>query len=154
MGPHFARVRATIFAVIGFIFLAAGVGVTVGTLDLARNSGGKLHVYMYLDLKEELFMSNISHSPWNSELVVCILHACLFLSDCLSVCLSVCLCICMPACCLSFCVFVFFRSKSLCIFQVPGKRTLNFWLLFASQKCLCLSSLTLPVDGRFSLKRY
>lgn len=41
MGPNFARTRATIFAVIGFIFLAAGVGVTVGTLDLARDSGGK-----------------------------------------------------------------------------------------------------------------
>lgn len=40
MGPHFARTRATIFAVIGFIFLAAGIGVTVGTLDLARDSGG------------------------------------------------------------------------------------------------------------------
>ena len=41
VGNHFAKTRATIFAIIGFIFLAAGVGVTVGTLDLARNSGGK-----------------------------------------------------------------------------------------------------------------
>ena len=41
MGNHFARTRATIFAIIGFIFLAAGVGVTVGTLSLAENSGGK-----------------------------------------------------------------------------------------------------------------
>ncbi|CAH3031906.1 unnamed protein product [Pocillopora meandrina] len=40
VGPNFARTRATIFAVIGFIFLAAGVGVTVGTLDLAKDSGG------------------------------------------------------------------------------------------------------------------
>ena len=30
-----------IFAIIGFIFLAAGVGVTVGTYDYARHSGGK-----------------------------------------------------------------------------------------------------------------
>ena len=42
MGNHFAKTRATIFAVIGFIFLAAGVGVTVGTLNLAKDSGGKL----------------------------------------------------------------------------------------------------------------
>ena len=42
VGPQFAKTRATIFAIIGFIFLAAGVGVTVGTLNLARNSGGKL----------------------------------------------------------------------------------------------------------------
>ena len=41
VGNHFARTRATIFAIIGFIFLAAGVGVTVGTLSLAENSGGK-----------------------------------------------------------------------------------------------------------------
>ena len=41
VGNHFAKTRATIFAIIGFIFLAAGVGVTVGTLNLARNSGGK-----------------------------------------------------------------------------------------------------------------
>lgn len=47
VGPNFARTRATIFAVIGFIFLAAGVGVTVGTLDLARDSGGKPQVHIY-----------------------------------------------------------------------------------------------------------
>lgn len=41
VGNHFAKTRATIFAIIGFIFLAAGVGVTVGTLNLAGNSGGK-----------------------------------------------------------------------------------------------------------------
>ena len=41
VGPHFAKTRAMIFAIIGFIFLAAGIGVTVGTLDLAKNSGGK-----------------------------------------------------------------------------------------------------------------
>ncbi|XP_029213666.2 type 2 phosphatidylinositol 4,5-bisphosphate 4-phosphatase-like [Acropora muricata] len=40
VGHHFARMRAMIFAIIGFIFLAAGVGVTVGTLDLARHTGG------------------------------------------------------------------------------------------------------------------
>ena len=41
VGPRFAKTRAMIFAVIGFIFLAAGIGVTVGTLDLAERSGGK-----------------------------------------------------------------------------------------------------------------
>lgn len=41
VGRNFAKTRAMIFAIIGFIFLAAGVGVTVGTLDLARNSGGE-----------------------------------------------------------------------------------------------------------------
>ncbi|XP_078367374.1 type 2 phosphatidylinositol 4,5-bisphosphate 4-phosphatase-like isoform X5 [Oculina patagonica] len=40
VGPDFARRRATIFAIIGFIFLAAGVGVTVGTLEIAKKSGG------------------------------------------------------------------------------------------------------------------
>lgn len=34
-----------IFAIIGFIFLAAGVGVTVGTLDLARQTGGKRNCF-------------------------------------------------------------------------------------------------------------
>ena len=50
VGNHFAKTRATIFAVIGFIFLAAGVGVTVGTLDLARNSGGTLINIYYVEL--------------------------------------------------------------------------------------------------------
>ncbi|XP_078367372.1 type 2 phosphatidylinositol 4,5-bisphosphate 4-phosphatase-like isoform X3 [Oculina patagonica] len=40
VGPDFARRRARIFAIIGFIFLAAGVGVTVGTLEIAKKSGG------------------------------------------------------------------------------------------------------------------
>lgn len=40
VGHHFAKTRAIIFAIIGFIFLAAGVGVTVGTLDLAKSTGG------------------------------------------------------------------------------------------------------------------
>ena len=48
VGNHFAKTRATIFAIIGFIFLAAGVGVTVGTLDLAKNSGGKLLYHVKL----------------------------------------------------------------------------------------------------------
>ena len=47
VGPSFAKSRATIFAIIGFIFLAAGVGVTVGTLEYAKNSGGKfLYTWM------------------------------------------------------------------------------------------------------------
>ncbi|XP_031570365.1 type 2 phosphatidylinositol 4,5-bisphosphate 4-phosphatase-like [Actinia tenebrosa] len=40
VGPSFAKTRATIFAVIGFLFLAAGVGVTVGTYEMARESSG------------------------------------------------------------------------------------------------------------------
>jgi len=40
VGPQFAKNRAIIFAVIGIIFLAIGVGVTVGTYKLARQSGG------------------------------------------------------------------------------------------------------------------
>ncbi|EDO49196.1 predicted protein, partial [Nematostella vectensis] len=40
VGPSFAKTRATIFAVVGFLFLAAGVGVTVGTLEYAEKSGG------------------------------------------------------------------------------------------------------------------
>ena len=39
---YFAENHATIFGILGFIFLAAGVGVTVATLNRARNSGGKL----------------------------------------------------------------------------------------------------------------
>jgi len=40
VGSRFARNRAIVFAVIGVIFLAVGVGVTVGTYKLARESGG------------------------------------------------------------------------------------------------------------------
>jgi len=40
VGSRFARNRAIVFAVLGVIFLAVGVGVTVGTYKLARESGG------------------------------------------------------------------------------------------------------------------
>jgi len=40
IGPQFAKHRALIFAIIGIIFLGVGVGVTVGTYKLARESGG------------------------------------------------------------------------------------------------------------------
>jgi len=40
VGSQFAKNRAIVFAVIGVIFLAIGVGVTVGTYKLARESGG------------------------------------------------------------------------------------------------------------------
>lgn len=65
MGNHFAKTRATIFAIIGFIFLAAGVGVTVGTLDLARNSGGKL-IYMVLSYVLNI---KIASSMWPFDFI-------------------------------------------------------------------------------------
>jgi phosphatidylinositol-4,5-bisphosphate 4-phosphatase len=40
VGPQFAKKRAIIFAVIGILFLGIGVGVTVGTYKIARESGG------------------------------------------------------------------------------------------------------------------
>lgn len=40
VGPSFAKTRGTIFAVVGFLLLAAGAGVTVGTLELAKQSSG------------------------------------------------------------------------------------------------------------------
>eukprot|EP00794_Sanderia_malayensis_P018970 gene18970-20876_t len=40
VGPKFAKNRAIIFAVIGAVFLLAGVGVTVGTFEIAKDSGG------------------------------------------------------------------------------------------------------------------
>ena len=64
MGPHFAKTRAMIFAVIGFIFLAAGVGVTVGTLDLAQHSGGKSLELMHLIL--------LQHSTSNITLLLAV----------------------------------------------------------------------------------
>ena len=67
MGNHFARTRATIFAIIGFIFLAAGVGVTVGTLNLARNSGGK-RISMVLSSVQNIMLTS-SMWPFNLILV-------------------------------------------------------------------------------------
>ena len=40
MGDY-AKQRATIYGVLGVFFLLAGVGVTVGTYELAKKSGGK-----------------------------------------------------------------------------------------------------------------
>jgi len=40
VGNHYAKNRALIFAIIGIIFLAIGIGVTVGTYELAKGSGG------------------------------------------------------------------------------------------------------------------
>lgn len=40
VGASFAKNRALIFAVIGILFLVIGVGVTVGTFELAKESGG------------------------------------------------------------------------------------------------------------------
>jgi len=40
VGAQFAKHRAVIFAVIGAVFLIIGVGVTIGTYKLARESGG------------------------------------------------------------------------------------------------------------------
>eukprot|EP00112_Aurelia_sp_Birch-Aquarium-sp1_P010137 Seg2179.3 transcript_id=Seg2179.3/GoldUCD/mRNA.D3Y31 product="Type 2 phosphatidylinositol 4 5-bisphosphate 4-phosphatase" protein_id=Seg2179.3/GoldUCD/D3Y31 len=40
VGRKFANTRALIFAIIGFIFLVAGVAVTFGTLEMAKSSGG------------------------------------------------------------------------------------------------------------------
>ena len=57
VGNHYAKTRATIFAIIGFIFLAAGVGVTVGTLDLARNSGGK-QIFMMSSYVQDIMLTS------------------------------------------------------------------------------------------------
>jgi len=40
VGPTFARNKAILFTVIGLIFLAIGIGVTVGTFQIAKKSGG------------------------------------------------------------------------------------------------------------------
>ncbi|XP_057291381.1 type 2 phosphatidylinositol 4,5-bisphosphate 4-phosphatase-like [Hydractinia symbiolongicarpus] len=40
VGPQFAKNRALACAIAGVLFLAMGVGVTVGTLELAKQSGG------------------------------------------------------------------------------------------------------------------
>ncbi|XP_046842934.1 type 2 phosphatidylinositol 4,5-bisphosphate 4-phosphatase-like [Xenia sp. Carnegie-2017] len=40
VGSTFARNRALIFAMIGFLFLAVGIGVTVATLEMATKKGG------------------------------------------------------------------------------------------------------------------
>ena len=39
-GPSYARRRAIVFCVMGLIFLAVGIGLTVGTYALAANNGG------------------------------------------------------------------------------------------------------------------
>ncbi|XP_072013654.1 type 1 phosphatidylinositol 4,5-bisphosphate 4-phosphatase-like [Amphiura filiformis] len=46
VGPSYARTRCIIYAIIGIIFLAAGVGVTIGTYELARDQGGIYFVWI------------------------------------------------------------------------------------------------------------
>ena len=38
---EYAKQRASIFGVVGVFFVLAGIGVTVGTYEIAKNSGGK-----------------------------------------------------------------------------------------------------------------
>ncbi|XP_066992161.1 type 1 phosphatidylinositol 4,5-bisphosphate 4-phosphatase [Anabrus simplex] len=46
VGPDFARARGILFLVIGLVFLAVGIGVTVGTYELARKNGGIYVAYV------------------------------------------------------------------------------------------------------------
>ncbi|XP_066926625.1 type 2 phosphatidylinositol 4,5-bisphosphate 4-phosphatase-like [Clytia hemisphaerica] len=46
VGPKFAKNRAIIFAAIGVLFLTAGVGVTVATLEIAQKNGGVYVVWI------------------------------------------------------------------------------------------------------------
>ncbi|XP_033754041.1 type 1 phosphatidylinositol 4,5-bisphosphate 4-phosphatase-like [Pecten maximus] len=56
VGPEYARRRATICFVIGLVFLGAGVGVTVGTYELASESGGIYTVWIGAFLTGLIFM--------------------------------------------------------------------------------------------------
>jgi phosphatidylinositol-4,5-bisphosphate 4-phosphatase len=40
VGPSFARSRALLFLLMGLIFIGVGVGVTIGTIQLAQRNGG------------------------------------------------------------------------------------------------------------------
>ncbi|XP_013417175.1 type 1 phosphatidylinositol 4,5-bisphosphate 4-phosphatase [Lingula anatina] len=46
VGPRFARTRAIIYGLIGLIFLGAGIGVTVGTYEMATHQGGLYVVWI------------------------------------------------------------------------------------------------------------
>jgi len=46
VGPEFARTRAIIFLIFGLIVLGIGIGVTVGTLEIAAQKGGMYVVYV------------------------------------------------------------------------------------------------------------
>ncbi|XP_002730616.1 type 2 phosphatidylinositol 4,5-bisphosphate 4-phosphatase-like [Saccoglossus kowalevskii] len=46
IGPKFAKNRCIIFAVIGIVFIVAGIGVTIGTYELAEESGGIYFVWI------------------------------------------------------------------------------------------------------------
>lgn len=46
VGPDFARARGFLFLIIGFVFLAIGIGVTVGTYALVEGHGGIYIAYV------------------------------------------------------------------------------------------------------------
>ncbi|XP_046993420.1 type 1 phosphatidylinositol 4,5-bisphosphate 4-phosphatase isoform X2 [Schistocerca americana] len=46
VGPDFARARGIVFIIIGLVFLAVGIGVTVGTYQLVRKNGGIYVAYV------------------------------------------------------------------------------------------------------------
>lgn len=46
VGPDFARSRGILFLVLSFVFLAVGIGVTVGTYKLAAQNGGIYVAYV------------------------------------------------------------------------------------------------------------
>ncbi|XP_041454679.1 type 1 phosphatidylinositol 4,5-bisphosphate 4-phosphatase-like [Lytechinus variegatus] len=46
VGPSYAKNRCIVYAVLGIVFLAAGIGVTIGTVTLAREQGGIYFVWI------------------------------------------------------------------------------------------------------------
>ncbi|XP_059468364.1 type 2 phosphatidylinositol 4,5-bisphosphate 4-phosphatase [Neocloeon triangulifer] len=46
VGPDFARGRGILFAIVGLIFIALGIGVTVGTYQMVRTNGGIYVAYV------------------------------------------------------------------------------------------------------------
>jgi phosphatidylinositol-4,5-bisphosphate 4-phosphatase len=46
VGPEFARTRSIIFLIFGLVVLGIGIGITVGTLNIAAEKAGMYVVYV------------------------------------------------------------------------------------------------------------